>query len=232
MAIDYIGDLRGDAVVPRYTTDGCRVNVTAVNLRSVIQGSWYDDTLKDTVTDYHYDANIINGYLELIKKRSANLLPQPGLEVIRSDLWSKLTINYSEKHRALIKHTALFMSKMVFFPIKLDEFWTLLVVDNDRKCVTHYDTSNIERPEILIQIKQLMAREAKKRGLSHYNSNHWDFSQPVNIPKNNKDYDSGTYLCMFAEYLSRRAKLPVLINIKNLRAQQTMELIANDMFYK
>lgn len=230
--MNILSNLDNSDIVPR-DVGGSNVKICCLSLKQVVMRNWYDSVQKKPVKNDMYDDNVITCYFELIKSRAEkNKSTLPSVDIINAVHWTDLTSNYSDKHNTLIKSVSLFQSGIVLFPVKLDKHWSLMVIDNERRLVCYYDPYNQAKTEMLSEMKKIMAREATKRGW-RFNSDRWGFSQERNFTKvEEKKNDSGAYICLFGEFLSRRAKLPCIMNGNNIRVQQCGEIISNELFYK
>lgn len=227
-----------DLDVVKRLKSGNRIEVSCRSLKCVLLGHWFDVSKNTQIENCCYDNQIVNSFFEMIKIRSSDKkLSIPTLEVVNQRLWPKLTMYYLEKNNSsLIKNIAFFTSSMVLFPINTikndKDYWTLLVMDNECRYVTYYDSSNILNKEIFIIFRGLMAREAQKRRFPVYDLTEWVFLQERNFNTHINNDDSGAYCCMFADFVSRRAKVPTTIDVHLLRSQHVMEIVNFELFYK
>jgi len=177
-------------------------------------------------TKWYLNDNVINDYLNLIKKRDSSIY---CFDTYFYEQYKKY--GYQGVKR-WTKNTDIFSKRKLFFPIniKVGKFlhWMLVVVDIEKFQITYYD-SVFNYKQVVHQddiFKYLQQEHLDKLGES-LPKNNWKKVKGVNPCQNNK-IDCGVFVCMYAEYISRDVKF----NFYERHMQSFRKLIAYELFTK
>ncbi|XP_025197505.1 sentrin-specific protease 1-like [Melanaphis sacchari] len=170
------------------------------------------DTTNNSMTDSDYyvclNDTYINKYMNLIAKRSAN-----KIYVFDSFFFTSLYENgYSRVHN-WTKNVDIFKKKALMIPIytREENRWSLVMIDMANKTMRYYDKFGKYNPRnIRLIIKYLKLEHFMRKG-TFFKKN--VIRTPTNICSSNIDIlDSGLFICVIAEHLSRSALLLFSLN--------------------
>ncbi|CAI2357794.1 unnamed protein product [Caenorhabditis sp. 36 PRJEB53466] len=205
-------EMKGEDDFPKLT-EGEEAEVTSVlsNWRlhkKIIEGVIVAaDDFKSLDCGNFVTDNVIDSYLELIKKRS-----QADSYPTVSYLSASIFVDFMTEDRRIqakiitewIPQDA-FDGDLVFIPVhhRPDSHWSLLVVDKKAKRVDHYDSFFAKSEKILNAARDLLAMKNDMLGSGLLNLNEWTFNFMEQAPRQTYG-DCGIFTVQFAEWRSRR----------------------------
>jgi hypothetical protein len=160
---------------------------------------------------------IINMYLEMIAHRSTSYSYQreglPRVTVLPTLLFTVFKEQGFEKVRRWTKRTDIFDCDLSVIPVNMPEHWVLIVIDHGKKLLRLYDskpdaTTRGSRIKIIIDITHYLRLEHLDKKKEEYTAiSEYSRTEYSHGPKQENEYDCGTYLCQTAEFLSRNKPL-------------------------
>lgn len=154
------------------------------------------------------DDNIINYYLQMILQRShEKRASNPKIAVINTFWYQKLASHGYSSVKRWTRNTNIFDQDLIFVPVHLGVHWCLAVIDITNNCVNYYDSLHGKNEYCLRLLRQFLILECRDKKQQELEISKWQFKCIEDSPLQQNGYDCGVFLCITAEYLSRKAPL-------------------------
>jgi len=149
---------------------------------------------------------VINFYMNLLIERGKQ---ESYLKVysFNTFFYPKLISQGYSSLRRWTKKVDIFTHDLLLFPIHLGVHWCMASIDfRDRK-VRYYDSMGKENNKCLNALLQYLVSESLDKKKTSYDISTWATENMKDIPQQMNGSDCGMFSCMFAEYVSRNAKI-------------------------
>jgi len=179
-----------------------------------------DFHLENDYGHLYLNDEVINQYMDLISKRSPKTV-----YAFNTFFYEALSNKGYSNVCRWTKKIDIFSKTKLFIPILFkNSHWCLVYVSFAEKYIKYYDSMGKKNSECLNLILNYLK-------LEHYDKKGKQFPYKMvltnedNCPQQSNMWDCGVFVCMFAEYLSRDARLNFSQNHMNkFRIQITLEI--------
>lgn len=151
---------------------------------------------------------VINFYTNLIAERGNGSSPkQPKVHSMNTFFYPKLISQGYNTLRRWTKRVDIFAQDMIIVPVHLGVHWCLSIIDFRDKTIKYYDSMGGSNQQCLNALLDYLKSEHLDKKKSEFDVNDWKTSSVRDIPQQMNGSDCGMFSCMFAEFLSRNAKI-------------------------
>lgn len=168
---------------------------------------------------------IINFYTNLISERGNGSNPKlPRVHSMNTFFYPKLISQGYSSVRRWTKRVDIFAHDMIVVPVHLGVHWCMAIVDFRDKTIRYFDSMGNENSKCLSALYHYIIDEHRDKKKSEMDTSSWKTINMKDIPQQMNGSDCGMFACMFAEFLSRNAKI--------LFDQQHMPYFRKKMMYE
>uniref|UniRef100_A0A1I7Z7K7 ULP_PROTEASE domain-containing protein n=1 Tax=Steinernema glaseri TaxID=37863 RepID=A0A1I7Z7K7_9BILA len=173
---------------------GFDVQITRKDLRTLMDHQWLND-------------EVINFYLNLIVERSHNDPDLPKVYTYNTFFYPNLVTKGYESVKRWTRKVDIFSYELLLVPIRIDQHWSLAVVDMTEKTIDYYDSMHLGNGGGLRKLRKYLASEMQDKKKQVLDTDEWILQTREDIPRQLNGSDCGVFACRFAEYASRRAEI-------------------------
>ncbi|XP_046688046.1 sentrin-specific protease 1-like [Homalodisca vitripennis] len=105
------------------------------------------------------------------------------------------------------KKVDIFDKEFLLVPIHLGIHWCMATVDFRDRTIRYYNSMESENNTCLYALLNYLNEESLDKKKKEYDISDWKTENVKDIPQQMNGSDCGVFSCMFAEYLSRNAKI-------------------------
>lgn len=215
------------------TRDDAKFSITRCDLRTLQDGQWVNDHIINSYfsiliqdNQYHQYPYNFKMYHSFVYTKAENKKDRDnffrrffGKQAI--PWWKKVGDEYTPKFET------------IFFPVHIDNnHWTLAVVDFNERKISHYDSFEESKPDVVENIKYLVDFQYKhqtnqEKGLDFTT---WKVDDRASCPKQKNGFDCGPFVMACATYLSNKQSLMYTQDdMPHLRKRFMLEILKNDL---
>lgn len=177
--------------------DKFNMRITRSDLQTLRGLNWLND-------------EIINFYTSLIAERGSGKYPKlPKVHSMNTFFYPKL-INPAQGYNSLrrwTKRVDIFAQDIIVVPIHLGVHWCLSIIDFRDKTIKYYDSMGSPNQQCLQALLEYLKCEHRDKKKSEYDTSSWKTSSVRDIPQQMNGSDCGVFACMYAEFITRNAKI-------------------------
>ena len=199
--------------------------LTFGELRDVLYGRWYSE-------------NVIDAYMGMLYSRRVGMRNKtnvPSLAILGCNFYPKFVAEGFEGIVQFLRNVVTISADLVLMPVCMEpsKHWILGVIDGQAMAVTIYCSLRLRLPEVRRNIQAFMVADNAARNNAAFRLSDWTFNDAGQGPQQTNGYDSGMFVCLAAEQLTRGMQ-PTKKKTKTdiLRPQHVVELLACELFYK
>lgn len=188
------------------------LRITRTDLQTLSGLNWLND-------------EVINFYTALIAERgnvSEGKLPK--VHSMNTFFYPKLLSQGYSSLRRWTKKVDIFAQDMIVIPIHLGVHWCMSLVDFRDKTIKYFDSMGGRNMKCLSLLLDYIKEEHKDKKKSEFDVTDWKTICMRDIPQQMNGSDCGMFACMYAEFLTRNAKI--------LFDQQHMPYFRKKMVYE
>ncbi|KAF2071588.1 hypothetical protein CYY_007097 [Polysphondylium violaceum] len=196
---------------------------TRSDIRLLGPGKWLND-------------EIINFYLIMLNTRQTTSTKYMKCHFFNTFFYQLLcnnngTYNY-DRVKKWTNSIDIFSLEKVILPIHLGNHWCCAVINFKEKLIQYYDSLLGDNPACLSKLRRYLQDEMKNRKKEGIiNLDEFRDVTDKDIPTQNNGYDCGVFMCKFAEFSSRGAKLNFTQkDITQYRRRMALEILNKQTF--
>ncbi|KAG8325040.1 SUMO1 sentrin specific peptidase 1 [Homalodisca vitripennis] len=149
---------------------------------------------------------VINFYLNLIMERSKQD-KNMAVYAFNTFFYPKLISQGYNSLKRWTKKVDIFDKEFLLVPIHLGIHWCMATVDFRDRTIRYYNSMESENNTCLYALLNYLNEESLDKKKKEYDISDWKTENVKDIPQQMNGSDCGVFSCMFAEYLSRNAKI-------------------------
>lgn len=201
--------------------DKFNLRITRADLQTLRGLNWLND-------------EVINFYTNLIAERGNGSDPKmPRVHSMNTFFYPKLVSQGYNTLRRWTKKVDIFAQDMVVIPVHLGMHWCLAIIDFRDKTIKYYDSMGGPNQKCLSALLDYLKQEHKDKKKSDYDISDWKTSSVKEIPQQMNGSDCGMFACMYAEFLTRNAKiLFTQEHMPYFRKKMVLEIITGELMMK
>lgn len=171
------------------------MNITRSDLNTLDGLNWLND-------------EIINFYMELIKLRSEEVEYLPKVHVMNTFFIGKLLQQGHSGVKRWTRKVDIFKCDIIPVPVHVGGVhWCMSVIHMVDKTIRYYDSMGHPNQPVLQALAQYLKDESMDKRKIPFDSSGWKIECVRDCPQQRNGSDCGVFSCMFAEFLSRDAKV-------------------------
>lgn len=135
--------------------------------------------------------------------------------------------------RRWTKKVDIFAQDMIVVPVHLGVHWCLSMIDFRDKTIKYYDSMGSPNPQCLKALLDYLKCEHLDKKKSDYDVSDWKTGSIREIPQQMNGSDCGMFACMYAEFLTRNAKiLFTQEHMPYFRKKMVYEIVTGELMMK
>uniref|UniRef100_A0A1B6KPG0 Ubiquitin-like protease family profile domain-containing protein n=1 Tax=Graphocephala atropunctata TaxID=36148 RepID=A0A1B6KPG0_9HEMI len=173
--------------------EGFSQRITRKDIQTLNRLNWLND-------------EVINFYLNLIierGKKDKNM----NVYAFNTFFYPKLVSGGYNSLKRWTKKVDIFDNELLLVPIHLGMHWCMATIDFRDHTVRYYDSMGSDNNRCLKALLQYLNDESLDKKKKEYDISNWTTKNVKEIPQQMNGSDCGMFSCMFAEYLSRNARI-------------------------
>jgi len=194
-------------------------NILGKDIKRLIEPRWLNDVL-------------INEYIRLLETRGGSE-KFPKVFGFNTHFYTSFRDFGYENISRFIRKCNIFNYEILLIPIHLGNHWCLAVIDLKQKIFSYYDSLAAGSNNQCIKLLFTYLKYEHNRRLGRImNMRGWVTRIEKDIPQQGNRYDCGMFLCKFAEFTCRRAKISFQqSDMTYYRRRMVYELVKSQLMY-
>jgi sentrin-specific protease 1 len=192
--------------------------ITGKDIKTLLQPNWLND-------------EVINSYLKLLVERGGTE-KFPKVYAFTTFFYSTYRDKGYKRIARWTKNVDIFEHQILFIPVHLGKHWCLAVIDLKKKIISYYDSMGEINKQCTDLLSSYLKKEHIKKKGSMMNMTEWVTRTENCIPQQSNEFDCGMFICKYAEYISRKAKINFdQQDMPYYRRRMVYEIVKNRLMY-
>ena len=167
------------------------MSIRKIDIQTLVGLNWLSD-------------NIINFYLELIKKRSEDNTHIPKVYAMNTFFLEKLMQMGHSGVSRWTRKVDIFSYDIILVPVHANGLhWCMTIIHIKDKAIRYYDSMGVSNVTVLNALNAYLQEESMDKRNIQIDMSHWTIECIQDCPKQSNGSDCGVFSCMFAEFISR-----------------------------
>ncbi|CAL4128428.1 unnamed protein product [Meganyctiphanes norvegica] len=168
---------------------------------------------------------IINFYMNMIVERGEKSSGMLNVFAFSTFFYPQLKKSGYDAVKRHTRKVDIFSKDVILVPIFSMDHWSLIVIDFRFLTIRYYDSMLTNNNPCLNLIMRYVQEEHLEKRKCFYDIDIWNKENIKDIPMQINLWDCGVFVCKYAEYLSREAKMSfTAVHMPNYRKQIVYEI--------
>lgn len=171
------------------------MNITRHDLNTLEGMQWLND-------------EVINFYMELIKLRSEEVEFMPKVHVMNTFFMVKLLSSGYAGVKRWTRKVDIFSMDIIPVPVHVGKVhWCMAIIHMRDKSIRYYDSMGHPNEAVLSALENYLREESLEKRKIPFDTSDWTIESVPDCPQQRNGSDCGVFSCMFAEFISRDARI-------------------------
>ncbi|XP_050417974.1 sentrin-specific protease 1 isoform X2 [Patella vulgata] len=188
-----IDDAIGPGSLRTVVSEGFKIQITKEDIQTLKGLNWLND-------------EVINFYMNMLMERGDED-NMARVHAFNTFFYPKLAGSGHSVVRRWTKRVDVLNVDYILVPVHLGVHWCLAIIDFIKKSIRYYDSMGGNNDTCLNALKQYLIDECLDKKKQKFDLTGWSTVAVKDIPQQMNGSDCGMFSCVFAEYVTRGAKI-------------------------
>ncbi|KAK6165340.1 hypothetical protein SNE40_022286 [Patella caerulea] len=197
-------------------SEGFKIKITREDIQTLKGLNWLND-------------QVINFYLKMLMERGDGD-NMARVHAFNTFFYPKLARCGHSGVRRWTKRVDVLSADFILVPVHLGVHWCLAIIDFRKKSIRYYDSMGGNNDTCLNVLKQYLIDECLDKKKQTFDLTGWSTVAVKDIPQQINGCDCGMFSCVFAEYITRGAKITFTQDdMPNFRRKMVYEIVTRKL---